>query len=131
MRLWLTICQLPLLVIALGMSKGAILSPASASTLTRDCRLGDSTHASVTITSCQYHLGDSPAGNSNYYLLVDINYTASRPVSAVRFAFNIDGQMRYMVARQNLQNGKASVHFQMVSPATTVTNVICWADQST
>jgi hypothetical protein len=108
----------------------ASIASARANTPATNCALGNSQKVGITITSCQYNLVDSPAGNANYYLVVAIKYVTSSPLTAVRFAFNIDGAMRYMVARGSLVKGANSVQFQLVSPKPTVQKLTCWADQA-
>jgi len=125
--------NLPFLALIVTLASIQIISVplANANTPISNCVLGDSSKTGISITSCQYHLSDSPAGNRNYYLVVDVSYRASRPVGAVRFAFNIDGSMRYMVARPSVRQGAESQEFQLISPKQTVKKLVCWADQAT
>jgi hypothetical protein len=118
-------------ILACAVSQALFATPAAADTPVQTCVLGDSSKANVSITSCQYHLIDSPAGAPNYFLVVDVTYGASRPLSAIRFAFNVDGTTSYMVARQSVAPGTSvSSEFKLVSPKTSVAKVVCSADQA-
>jgi hypothetical protein len=126
------VSRLATLIRAGALSQALLAVPAGANTPVQTCVLGNSSKANVTISSCQYHLIDSPAGAPNYFLVVEVTYGASRSLSAVRFAFDVDGAKSYMVARQSVQPGTpVSYEFKLVSPKTSVTKVVCSADQAT
>lgn len=78
------------------------------------------------VSACSYQLADSKAGNKNYYLMVNVKYVVSKPVQAVRFAFDIDGAMQYTIG-QHFQLGPGSQRFKLISPKPVVTNLTCSA----
>ena len=120
------------LLVACATGLAHVAVPAGANTPVQNCLLGDSAKAGVTIAACTYRLVDSPAGAPNYFLVADVTYSASRPLAAVRFAFNVDGTTSYMVARQKVVPGTpATYEFKLVSPKTSVPKLICSADQAT
>ena len=124
------------LVLSLVVASGILAPPesAGANTAPRNCSPpAKPPFIGVTITSCQYSLRDSAADNLNYYLILDVKYRASRPVAAVRFVLTIDGARRYVVDRRQtpVRPGETVVQeFQLISPARSIKQLVCWADQA-
>lgn len=124
-------------VVSVVVASGIFAPPksAGASTAPRKCsQPAKPPLIGVTITSCQYSLWDSAANNQNYYLIVDVRYRASRPVAAVRFVLTIDGARRYVVDRRPapVPPGETVVQeFRLISPAPSIQQLVCWADQAT
>lgn len=115
-----------------ALSASMLSKLSDADTAPQDCQIRDSSAIGVAIGFCRYHLLDSAVNNPNYYIIVDLTYSVSHPVTAVRFVFNIDGNMRYMVDRRQVNPGQTgSLEFQLISPAQSVTQLFCWADQAT
>lgn len=107
------------------------LTPSGATTAPRQCELGDSSVANVTIRSCFFHLSDSDAGNTNYYLIVELSYTASQPIDAVRFAINAGTGKKYQIDRQHVSAHQVvNRTFQLISPGSTIDRVTVSADES-
>lgn len=82
----------------------------------------------VTIESCSFTLGSSPAGNPNYFVTVTLRYSASNPAMAIRFrcALGSGGSTvsRFGVLRQS------GAQLTFVSPFSTgvVKSVDCFVD---
>jgi hypothetical protein len=120
-----------LCAVAFGAAVPAQFAPATAQTASspgppKPC----SGHSSqrVTIESCSFTLGSSPAGNPNYFVTVTLRYAAPSPAMAIRFRCALgDGGStvsRYGVLRQSGAN------LTFVSPFVTsvVKSVDCFVD---
>jgi hypothetical protein len=112
----------PILATALALSVAA----ARAATPVHAGDVRPSAVPGFTIDSCTYYLADSKAGNRNYYLYVDVKYTASRPISAVRFTFHIDDAVQNAIW-QRFAAGNGSHEFKLISPAPTISGLTCAA----
>ena len=85
----------------------------------------------VTVTSCAYYYTNSPSNIPNYYLIVNIKYAASQPVTAVRFRFTINRTMtKYFVYRLPAPSQGGSATVQLIAPETSVTSLAVWVDQA-
>jgi hypothetical protein len=102
-----------------------------ANTLPRHCTLPQSSLPTVTIRSCRFHLADSDAGNLNYYVIVDLTYSPSQSIDAVRFAIDAGNGKRYQIDRQHVSaHGVATTTFRLISPRQTISHVSVWADEA-
>ncbi len=113
-------------IVALAIAQVVLAAPARAATPVVHASLRTSQVPGFAISSCSYQLIDSRAGNTNYYLMVDVKYVVSRAVSAVRFSFDIDGHWQYTIG-QNFHLGSGSQQFKLISPSPTVRSLTCSA----
>lgn len=101
------------------------LTPTSATTDHIKCTLGDLSAANVTIESCLFNHTDVSAGNTTYDSVLELSYSASREVDAVRFCIDAGNGARYeIVDRQHVDAGQIVKRtFRLISPTSTVARV--------
>lgn len=86
----------------------------------------------VTIASCSFTLQPSPGGNSNYYVIVTIGYTAPPATSAVRFRCMLGDGGAPVAEYGVLRKSGTSLTFvsPFVSANKPVSSVQCFVDKT-